>query len=78
MVIQNKPRYKKTSQGKEAEIIKQHAWKMVDSLHNAEFLLQGFKLDRRRALMLQPNILDAFSFRYGRFSFCAKILFYIV
>ena len=50
---------------------------MVNSLHNAKFPLQGFKLDRLHASVLQPNIVDAVGLRYGKLSFCAKTLFHI-
>ena len=50
---------------------------MVDLLHNAEFPLQGFKLDYLHAPVLQSDIADAVGLCYGKLSFCAKTLFYI-
>lgn len=50
---------------------------MVNSLHNAKFPPQGFKLNCLRAPVLQPDISDAVGLRYGRLSFRAKILFHI-
>lgn len=57
--------------------MRQRAQKMVDSLHNVKFPLQGFKLNCLRAPVLQPDIADAVGLCYGRLFFHAKILFYI-
>ena len=57
--------------------MRQRAREIVNSLNNAEFLSEGFKLDCLLAPVLQLDIPDAFGLRYERLSFCAKILFYI-
>ena len=57
--------------------MRQRAQEIFDSLHNAEFPLQGFKFDCFRITILQPDITNAVSFRYARLSFYAKTLFYI-
>lgn len=57
--------------------MRQRAREMVDLLQNAEFPPQGFKLDRLRAPVLQPDIADAVGLRYGKLSFRAKTLFHI-
>lgn len=75
--VRNKPRYEKTAQGEKVEIINERTRKMVNFLHKAKFSLQNFKFNCLYAPILHLYVTDAIGLRYGRLSFCAKILFYI-
>ncbi len=70
--VRNEAKYEEAAQIEESEITKHCARKVVDLLHHMEFPPCGFKLDRMRAPVLDPDVADAVRLRYGKFSMHIK------
>lgn len=67
---------KQAANEEENAILEQRAKETVELLRHVEFAPRQFKLDRQRAPLMAPEVVDAVGLKYGRLFFRAKTKFH--